>query len=228
MMNSFLDTKMERVVEPMREGQVEDKGDMPKKTNDGRDEGALNSPADGDVDVHEAQGKGGESQGNEAVPDSSELLPEPSETDRLVEELASVKDRYLRLAAEFDNYKKIAQREQQNSIKFANEGLVLGLLPIMDSLEQAMVASKKDEDVLMGIEMVLKQLLDLLKKFGAEIFSAEGSMFDPSLHEAVGEQVDPHKKKGQVVLEYQKGCLLHGRLLRPARVLVSKGDGSQG
>lgn len=228
MMNSFLDTKMERVVEPMRQGQVEDKGDMPKKNNDGRDEGALNSPADGDVEGPEAEVKTEAGQDGETACDPSEMLPEPSELDRLVEELSSVKDRYLRLAAEFDNYKKIAQREQQNSVRFANEGLILGLLPIMDSLEQAMVASKKDKDVLMGIEMVLKQFLDLLKKFGAEVFSAEGSMFDPSRHEAVGEQVDPHKKKGQVVLEYQKGCLLNGRLLRPARVLVSKGDGSQG
>lgn len=156
---------------------------------------------------------------------------EPSAEEKLNNELLETKDRLLRLAAEFENYKKISQREQLNSIKFANENLIVGLLPIVDSLEQAVQACKKsgenNKDVVIGVEMVLKQLTESLKKWGVEVFSAMDKPFDPSRHEAVSEQEDASVPAGQVLQEYQKGYLLNGRLIRPARVIVSKGLGNK-
>lgn len=146
--------------------------------------------------------------------------------EKLKVELTEAKDRLLRLMAEFENYKKIAQREQQNSIKFANENLVLNLLPVIDNLEQAIIACKKSGDannsVLIGVEMVFKQLVDVLSKVGIELFSALNQPFDPARHEAMGEQEDASVETGTVITEYQKGYLFHGRLLRPARVVIAK------
>ncbi len=159
-----------------------------------------------------------------------EVKPEQSIEEKLAEELTQIKDRYVRLLAEFDNYKKISQREQQNSIRFANESLLTNLLPIIDNLEQAIVAQKKSSeeknDILIGLEMVLKQLFDLLNKYGVEVFNAKGIPFDPARHEALSEQEDETAPPGTVVIEYQKGYLLNGRLLRPARVAVAKKPGN--
>jgi|SRR5579871_4650450 len=166
---------------------------------------------------------------SELAPDEQEL-PVEKPKNSVEDELAETKDRFLRLAADFDNYKKISQREQQNSIRFANESLVTSLLPIVDNLEHAIAAQKKSghekNDILIGVEMVLKQLQDLLGKFGVAGFTAKGLLFDPARHEALGEQEDDTVAPGTVVTEYQKGYLLHNRLLRPARVAVAKKSGN--
>ncbi|HXW53220.1 MAG TPA: nucleotide exchange factor GrpE [Myxococcota bacterium] len=150
---------------------------------------------------------------------------EKSTEEKLTLELKEIKDRYLRLLAEFDNFKKIAHREQQNSVRFGNEALITNLLPIIDNLEQAILAQKKSSeeknDILIGLEMVLKQLYDLLTKFGVEVFNAKGQPFDPARHEALCEQENESAPPGTVIIEYQKGYLLSGRLLRPARVAVA-------
>lgn len=157
---------------------------------------------------------------------AAEPVIECSVEEKLKAELTEAKDRLLRLMADFENYKKIAQREQQNSIKFANENLILSLLPVIDNLEQAIIACKKSGDannsVLIGVEMVFKQLVDVLGKVGIELFSALNQPFDPSRHEAMGEQEDASVEAGTVITEYQKGYLFHGRLLRPARVVIAK------
>lgn len=184
-----------------------------------------------------------ESQTNQGeVLDAENILSMPSTEDAQEEIVVSVedglraevvetKDRLLRLAAEFENYKKISQRELQNNLKFANETLISNLLPVMDNLDQAIVAAKKSadstsNDVIIGVEMVLKQMGETLKKAGVEVFSALGLPFDPARHEAMGEQLDENAEAGSVLIEYQKGYLLHGRLLRPARVIVAKRSGN--
>jgi molecular chaperone GrpE len=162
----------------------------------------------------------------EALEEGQEEALELSPEEKLLSELASSKDRFLRLAAEFDNFKKISARERLNSLKFANEGLIMALLPSIDGLEQALKAGKSADnnaqELLVGVEMVLKQVIDALGKFGVEFFNSEGLPFDPNRHEALCEQHSSDQAPGTVIQEYQKGCLLHGRLLRPARVVVAK------
>jgi molecular chaperone GrpE len=166
------------------------------------------------------------------LPEAIEPEAQKSTEEKLHEELALAKDRLLRLGAEYENFKKISQREQQNSIRFANESLIVSLLPIVDNLEQAIAAQKKsthisNNEILIGIEMVLKQFLDVLNKFGVETFSAQGMLFDPARHEALCEQEDNVVTEGTVVTEYQKGYVYNGRLLRPARVAVAKKSGNK-
>jgi molecular chaperone GrpE len=163
--------------------------------------------------------------------DSAGPAPVPSEPVRSLEdaekELAAAKDQFLRLAAEFENYKKISLREKTQGIQFANTSIIESLLPVIDSLEQAALAGKdsadpKTQELVTGVNMVLKIFADTLKKFGAESFTALGQKFDPASHEAVAEQESADVEPGTVLLEYQKGFIYNGRLLRPARVVVAK------
>lgn len=169
--------------------------------------------------------KNNEEENNPEIKMDAAKDPELSVEEKLTGELKDTHDRLLRVAAEFENYKKISQREQVNSIKFANENLVLNLLPVLDNLEQAVLAGKKNDnskDLVIGVEMVLKQMSDVLEKFGVEFFSTHGEVFDPARHEALSEREDDSVAPGTIVEQFQKGCLLNGRLLRAARVVVSK------
>lgn len=143
---------------------------------------------------------------------------------KLQEELTQVQDRYLRLGAEFENFKKRSDREKQTSIRFANENLVSELLPVIDHLEAAILAANNHsaESVVLGVQLVLKQLKDVLAKSGLKEFSSLGSPFNPNLHEALAERESNEHDAGVVLEEFQKGYMLNDRLVRPARVVVSK------
>lgn len=179
------------------------------------------------MDGSEKDKKGLEEKDLQEHESEQEALPAPTLEEKLSDELKETTDRLLRLGAEFENFKKISARESANSIKFANENLINSFLPVLDHLEQAVAAGRSlDQDaaknLLIGVDMVLKQMIEVLQKFGVEFFSAKGKPFDPKLHEAMGEQSDDTVEPGTVITEYQRGVLLHGRLLRPARVLVAK------
>ena len=146
-------------------------------------------------------------------------------SEQLRNELEQQKDKWLRLVAEFDNFKKISHREQAQNLKFANESIIKELLPIIDNLENAILSCSEEEkksNLVIGINMVLKQFNDTLAKFGATMFSAKSLMFDPKCHEAISEQINDEVAEGTILQEYQKGCYLNERLLRPARVVVAK------
>ena len=160
----------------------------------------------------------------------TENAPEPDMASLFVQvqaELGQVQDRYLRLAAEFENYKKRAERDRQMAVRFAGESILYDLLPVMDSLEQALVAADSNENLLTGLKMVLKQFQDALSRHGISSFSAVGQVFDPQKHEAVSQIEDVNVPDGHVIQEFQKGYMLNERLIRPARVVVSKGSATQ-
>lgn len=199
----------------------------------------MSSPKDEKVNTDNLNDKSGETKSGEmAEPKEPEIIEQDLRGDaenvaELVhhaqDELTAVQDKYLRLAAEFDNYKKRSEREKQSSVKYATEGLLQELLPILDNLEQALQAAesgagdeKSQQNMIVGIKMVLKHFQDTLSRFGIQQFSAKGQSFDPLKHEAVSEQEDENTPGGQVLEEYQKGYMLHERLVRPARVVVSK------
>ena len=145
------------------------------------------------------------------------------------EELKSLNDKYLRLAAEFDNYKRLAQRDQRDQIRFGNEQLLKELLPVVDNLERAIKAAKdvKSSDGLMkGVDLTLKQLQGVLGKFGVQSIPTMGQPFDPSGHQAVASVPSAQIPDKHVVEEFQRGYRLHDRILRPAMVTVSSGTES--
>ena len=140
-------------------------------------------------------------------------------------------DRLLRVAADFENYKKRAAREKEEWIKFANEDLIKAILPFIDNLERAVNHAEKVEDIrslIEGVKLTLQQLLQTLNKFGLSPIESVGKPFDPAVHEAMMLVETDQHEPNQVVEEFQKGYLLNDRLLRPATVSVSKASGEGG
>ena len=136
-----------------------------------------------------------------------------------------LKDKYSRLCAEFENFKKRSNREIKNNFKYANEAILTEMLPILDHLEQAILLGENENkynDVMLGIKMVLKQFKDILKKTGIEKVLSVGNLFNPVQHEAIIQKINDNVNEGIILEEYQKGYTLNGRLIRPARVVVSK------
>ncbi len=134
-------------------------------------------------------------------------------------------DRLLRLAADFENYKKRAAREKEDWTKFANEDLIRAILPFIDNLERAVNHAEKVADtgvLIEGVRLTLQQILQSLNKFGLSSFQSVGKPFDPTVHEAMLVVETDQHEPNQVVEEFQKGYLLNDRLLRPATVSVSK------
>ncbi|MDD5044430.1 MAG: nucleotide exchange factor GrpE [Candidatus Omnitrophica bacterium] len=135
-------------------------------------------------------------------------------------------DKLLHLQADFENMRKRQEKEKQDFVKFANEGLILELLNVLDDLERAVsLAESKHEDLpafLKGVEMILVHLYEMLKEQGLKPIEAEGKIFDPHLHEALMQAEDKNLPEHTVVEELQKGYLLNDRVIRTAKVKVSK------
>jgi len=147
-----------------------------------------------------------------------------AELEAKAKDAAERQDQLLRLGAEFENYKKRVQKEKSDLIKFGNESLLKAVLPILDNLERAIDHGKKMNEtgpLLQGVEIILRQFLTFLESFGVKPVAALGEPFDPEKHEAVS-QTESDQEPDRVISEMEKGYLFHGRLLRPAKVLVSK------
>ena len=132
-------------------------------------------------------------------------------------------DRLLRLAAEFENYKKRAARERQEYVALANERLVKELLPILDDLERALAAAEEHEEAKLedGVRLVHRSLEQLLAREGVEEIDASGP-FDPHVHEAMLAQPSEEAESGAVIDVLQKGYKVGNRVVRPARVIVAE------
>lgn len=145
---------------------------------------------------------------------------------RLKEEEA--KDNYerlLRTCAEFENFKKRVAKEKEEFVKYAQEGIIRELLPVLDNLERAVEHSKDSQDLnglIEGVDMTVKQFLQCLEKTGVRPLSAVGERFDPTIHEAIMQVEEGDYDADTVVGEHQKGYTLNDRLLRPCLVTVAK------
>jgi molecular chaperone GrpE len=140
-------------------------------------------------------------------------------------ELSAKQDELLRVAADADNFKKRLVREKEEFLKFAAEGVLADLLPVLDNLDLALTHGGENpacRNLLKGVEMTRSIFLDTLKRHGLEMVGAEGLEFDPAQHEAVGQEERKDMEEGRICRMVQKGYKLRDRLIRPARVLVSK------
>jgi molecular chaperone GrpE len=163
--------------------------------------------------------------------DELELSADPAqELERLREaleakthELEAQQDRYLRAVAEFDNARKRAARDREEQTRFANESLIRELLPVLDNFDRALQAARSEPAaaVTAGVELIQRELLRVLEKFGLTPFSSVGEPFDPERHEAVAREHTTEHPEMTVVGETARGYLLHGRVLRPALVTVA-------
>ena len=169
--------------------------------------------------------------GDETIADQAEASPEParvSEPDAALAELQrerdGLQDRLLRTAADFENYRKRMERDRRELSEYAANDVLAELLPIIDNFERALQAPAGPdlEPFRKGIEMIHKQMLDLLRKRGVVAIDALGADFDPRVHQAVIHEASDEHREGEVMQELQRGYTIGDRLLRPAMVKVAK------
>ena len=160
----------------------------------------------------------------EVSPDAKAEAPQ-GEVDRLRREASEAREHYLRALADVDNTKKRLQREKEESSKYAAETIIRELLPILDSLDQAVTAvdaQSQANAVVKGVHLIYRQLLGLLEKEGVKRIVTIGQPFDPHQHEAVGHvEAKDGQADGTIVEEVQVGYTMHGKVIRPAMVKVA-------
>ncbi len=171
-----------------------------------------------------------EKEENLQEPELDVLEPEEElEVDELAmarQECQDTKDQLLRLAAEFDNYKKRMERDRSRDLKYAEEYIIKELLPAVDNLERAIEQGQKsgnNNELLQGVEMTLQGLIATLDKFQVAPLESIGQPFDPNFHEALAMDHSDEVPENHILVEFEKGYHYKDKLLRPAKVVVSKG-----
>ena len=151
-------------------------------------------------------------------------VPQGDELQRLNAELREMNDKYLRLYAEFENYKKRVNKDKEELIKYGNENLLYDLLPVIDNLDMALQHASNDisSGLVQGVEITLKELRKTLEKFGLVPIEAFGKPFDPLVHHAMTQVERDDVDEKTIVEEYRKGYRLRDKVLRPSLVAVSK------
>jgi len=159
-------------------------------------------------------------------PAAEEEALEP-ETDPRDDEIRQLRDRLVRLQADFENFKKRVDRERAEHLRYATGDLVARILPVLDNFERALLSVRPGggaDAVVEGIGLIHRQILGTLEKEGLRAMDSVGATFDPELHEAVATDPDPTQPPHTVTQVFQRGYFLHDRLLRPAMVRVRIGD----
>jgi len=176
----------------------------------------------------ETESAAAETESAAAETESAAAASPAGDPDRKTEELASqleeAKDRYLRLAADFDNLKKRARQEQLDTMRYAAAAVAERLLPVLDDADRALSHAPEgvEESWLKGVRLTFQQLEDIMASVGVERIRAMGSPFDPKLHEAVGSEETSDQPEDTVVVELRPGYRMHDRVLRPALVKVAR------
>jgi molecular chaperone GrpE len=182
-----------------------------------------------DLDVEHELPAGDGDPASSSSPDASASSTEtPSaegEVQKLKAERDTLLDRLARAQAEFENARRRAAKEQQDFRDFATVDAIKSLLPVIDSFERALQAKSEAGDFRTGVELIYKQLQDVLAKMGVRPIAAKGEQFDPHVHEAIEMVETPDAADHEVLDEWQRGYKFKDRLLRPAMVRVAKNPG---
>jgi molecular chaperone GrpE len=143
------------------------------------------------------------------------------ERDELAKERADLQDQLLRLRAEFENFRKRAQRERGEFTEFATMEAVRAIIPVLDDFERALKTESADKEYARGMELIYQRLLEALKKMGLEPIETKGQKFDPTLHHAVETEKTDSVEDHTILYQHQRGYNFKGKLLRPAIVKVA-------
>ncbi len=154
-------------------------------------------------------------------PEKDELALLKEENDKLIKELSEQKDKYLRLMAEYDNFRKRSSKEKLDIYPEATAKAVEAFLPMADNFERAALAETSDEKYKSGVLMIFNQLGDAFKKLGVEVIDRVGEEFDPNLENAVSKIEDENLGENVVASVYQKGYKKGDKIIRPAMVVVA-------
>ena len=176
----------------------------------------MSEPFDDDNDAHESGASADAAVGEAPAGDDA--------LDALRREQAALQDRLLRTAAEFDNYRKRVERDRRDQADAAMADALEDLLPIMDNLDRALQAPAGDNSdaYRKGVELIHRQMEELLRKRGVKPIQAVGTDFDPRFHQSVMHEVSSEHREGEVMEELRRGYMLGERLLRPSMVKVAR------
>ena len=190
------------------------------------------------IDIKVDDTEAAENKAPEKEETSKDIPLEEMSPDELIKKIEEVKeeskenyDKFLRSQAEMDNIIKRNRKEKEDLRKYSNESLIKDLLQVIDNLENALNHSGNDNSLnalIEGVELTLKGLKDTLAKSGLEEVKTFGEDFDPCFHHAVQQEASDSVEKGKVLKEFQKGYVLNERLIRPAMVVISKGNDADG
>ncbi|MDT8442911.1 MAG: nucleotide exchange factor GrpE [Desulfuromonadales bacterium] len=174
--------------------------------------------------LEEMTAEGSEAPTAEGAADPVTRLKHEIETARM--EASNNWDLYLRERADLENARKRHQRDKEDALRFANDRLLKEMVPVLDNLERAVAHAEQGADsnqgLLEGVNMTINQFRKVLEDFGVKPIKAVGAGFDPNLHQAMGQIESAEQAPNTVVTEFQRGYLLHDRLLRPSLVMVAK------
>jgi molecular chaperone GrpE len=161
------------------------------------------------------------------TPDTVDAASAVADADELQKQRDDYYDRLLRKTAEFDNYKKRVERDRQSMADAVTTDVVRDLLPLVDDLERALKAdagAEGAEAYRKGVELIHRQLLEILRKRGVRPIEALGADFDPHFHQAIAHEPAEGRREGEVIEEFGRGYTLNDKLIRPSIVKVAKGQ----
>ena len=190
---------------------------LQEETVDGAQAPENEQTPENDQARDQAQEPEGADKGGEAAGDANT----PDEADAAEAEEEALNARYLRLMADFQNFKRRTEKEKNDIYAFANEKIISELLNVIDNFERALAAGNADDSFYKGMEMILKQLQGVLDKAGASEIKALGEDFDPNFHSAVMTEDSTEYESGKVTAVLQKGYILNNKVIRPAMVKVA-------
>ncbi|MDH5366315.1 MAG: nucleotide exchange factor GrpE [Cyclobacteriaceae bacterium] len=198
---------------------------MKKEKTEEKKSEVFENEAKEEVENNEAEQQNEIEETEESEEDSEEEQEEVSELDKLKDELAEAKDKYLRLYSEFDNYRRRTSKEKLELIKTANEDLITALLPVIDDFERAEKSFDEESDVKAiaeGVKLIANKFSASLEQKGLKVMDSESGIdFDPEIHEAITQIPAPEKKlKGKVIDVVEKGYFLGEKVIRFAKVVT--------
>lgn len=203
---------------------------MSEKTS--KDWGKVREDIDSQEDGQEAEEMEALNEEQEHLDESTRAVLEHPSYRELEEQLTLAEqkaheswEKSVRAQAELDNVRRRAEKDVANAHRYGLEKFVNTLLPVVDSLEQALQIAHEKEDAAMseGLELTLKLLLETLNKYGIDVLDPLGEIFDPQVHEAMSIQVSDEAEPNSILTVFQKGYKISDRVIRPARVIVAKG-----
>lgn len=190
------------------------------------EEAPAETPVEGGEEAPEETTREEEGGREETEAEAAPCCPELEEKIRAQqEEIESLTNRLARLQADFDNYRKRTRKEMEDLIRFGSERVITNLLPVVDNFERALQAAGNNPDLsafVTGVEMIYRQLMDILTKEGVAVIPTANQPFNPEKHHAVAQVETSEMEDNMIVEELQKGYTLHGKVIRPSMVRVAK------
>lgn len=191
--------------------------EMKEKMNAESAEAEENAAAEAAADTEEAA----EADNSEEAAGEDEILKKNKKIEELTEQLSAEKDKYLRVAAEYDNFRRRSLKDKEDAADKAKSAVIIEFLGVIDNFERALASESADESFRKGVEMIYNQYVEILKKQGVEEIEAMDKPFDPNIHSAVTQVTDENLGENVVCQVFQKGYIMNGKVIRHAMVAVA-------